>query len=237
MGHFLIAVEFGLSAEPRAYSVADQMKTVSALDGRYLAGICGFDGRATPWQTSCIGWGGAVAECLLGVAPNMPFPFEPQFLRQWFHVLKNRDQSAEDRILIHGYPRPFRSFKAAVRILTKQKQQLATLARLHADKVEPPPPPPPPPLPDTQMPERFPAKKADFVRLIIDPGGKSGDETFNKFVNCYFSGLFDLRLATTLFEQRIETRAGFEMLARDYLKWERDNPQPATPEGKEHKTL
>jgi hypothetical protein len=242
-GHALCAIEFGLSCEPKAFSFVEQTQPISISSGERIAGICVFDGRATRWQKSCVGWGGICAELVAGCALGMPIPFEPQFIRQWYHIARHRDMSADDKFLIYGYPRPLRSFKAAARILSKQREQLISLSRTHANIVLPPPPKPPPPppepvddppLPTMPLPDKWPASNLYFVRLVIEPSGKPGVETFNRFAAGLMPGLSCVAALQAHVEESLKTRPGWERLARDFYRWQRDNPQPATPEAKEH---
>jgi hypothetical protein len=117
--------------------------------------------------------------------------------------------------MIVGYRHYWRSFKRAFEILNKEKRTLLRLAKAPktAPKVVAPPPPPEqepaPHLPANLLPAAFPASNMDFIRLIIEPRGRT--ESFNKF-------------SAAAPPPDLKDRDAWEKLALDFYRWECGNP-------------
>jgi len=183
-GHFLVCSKFRINSDPQVFSEAERYP---ASNGAIVAGICRIDefSKATRFQESVVGWGGVVAEALLSLQHSlgtMPFPLYKATLRDWYRVaMTNLGRlSLGDQRLICGYKSTWVSFKAAYRILSKNKSKLVRMARpekfaaadaAEAARIE-----------QTKWqgiprPLAFPATHDDFVRLVCHNA-----ECFDRFL-------------------------------------------------------
>jgi len=178
VGHYLVAASFGIGASPKVFREAEKFQT---HDGKTIVGECQIDvlAKATLFQKSAIGWGGYVAEHLCGVETALTrnsFPLKKSSLRDFYNASQPRPEdifSYADQCLIYAYKKHWLSFKAAYRILKKEKSKLLRVAKNHqinfkSEAVRP----------GIPSPEKLPATHADFIHLVCD----NTPERFERFI-------------------------------------------------------
>jgi hypothetical protein len=178
MGHFEAASYYGIAASPKVFREAEKFKTP---DGKTIVGECKveFLAKATLFQKSVIGWSGNLAEQICGVQnPSVcnPFPLQKSFLKDFYYAAiadAEKIFSLTDQILIFGYSNHWLSFKAAYRILKKEKSKLLRVAKSYQINFQSVPA-----LPGIPSPETFPATHADFIRVVCD----NTPERFEQFI-------------------------------------------------------
>lgn len=176
VGHYLVAASFGIGASPKVFREAEKFQTP---DGKIIVGECQIDvlAKATLFQKSAIGWGGYVAEHLCGVETALirnSFPLKKSSLRDFYNASQPRPEnifSFADQCLIYAYKKHWLSFKAAYRILKKEKSKLLRVAKNYqlnfkSESIRP----------GIPSPEKLPATHADFIRLICGNDEKHFDQ-------------------------------------------------------------
>jgi hypothetical protein len=177
-GHFLACVHYGIHATPKVFSAAERYV---AADGQAIMGECRMARNGTKFEASAIAWAGMLAEHLVGVGTfDVPFPLKKSTLPEWFSIAMCQTMTPSDRSMIFGYEAPWRSFKAAYRILSRKRWKLARLAQLKASSAMREPRN----EPTIPTPGQFPASRADFLRLVVAEG-HTGDpaERYDEFIN------------------------------------------------------
>ncbi|HXR04183.1 MAG TPA: hypothetical protein VN836_05700 [Verrucomicrobiae bacterium] len=133
LGHYELCASFGIAASPHIF---DDEERYLDVDGKTIIGQCIADGfaKATGFQTSAIGWGGYIAEHLVGVVRKSrrnPFPLRPDTLRDFYNASFARFESVftlADQRLIYAYGNRWRSFKSAHKRLLPKVDKIKSLA-------------------------------------------------------------------------------------------------------------
>jgi hypothetical protein len=234
IGHHLCATAFRIPSSPRVLAAHERYKEA---DGGTVGADCALGRAGTPFAQSTIGFSGVVAEILCNAsALDVCLPLQKCTARAWHYIVEaNMDYlSLSDRIMICSYKHRWLTFRAAHRILSRNKRALLKLARDAKPQASPPAPLPEPvddpPLPFAPLPEKWPASNMDFVRLVVEPSGLSGVESFDRFGACRLPRLGSFAALSKYFVTCLQDQAGWQRLARDFFRWARDNPLPNQPQ-------
>jgi hypothetical protein len=132
--HFAVAGALGVNALPVVF---DENQQFPQSNGVTVAGECRLEIGASlsDFQRATIGWSGIVLEGLLGIkhSLSLPWPLTKATMRDWHRTAMADFEtlSIGDQRLISGYKRSsWTTFKAAFRIVRKNKSRIVRLAKL-----------------------------------------------------------------------------------------------------------
>jgi hypothetical protein len=139
--------------------------------GMVIGGVCCRSPlrKTTRYQDAVVAWSGILAELVVG-APNptldVGYPLRAETLREVFDMIVSKFEtlSPTDRQLIAGYPSLWLTFKAAWKILRRQKAKLIRLATM---KGQPPPSAEPTPAPPMKLEQVFDRYVSRQYRAIL----------------------------------------------------------------------
>jgi len=133
LGHCSVCAAFGIPSSPKVFERAERYLD---SDGKIIVGVCETDALAgvRPFEKSCIGWGGYLAEHICGVAFKScrnPFPLRRETLRDFYNAALvgfEENFTRADQIWICSYPDKLRSFKSAYQRLRLKAGKIKRLA-------------------------------------------------------------------------------------------------------------
>lgn len=134
LGHYEVCAAFGIPSSPKVFELAERYLE---SDGKIIVGACEMDALTggRPFEKSCIGWGGYLAEHICAVTLKTgrnPFPLRRETLRDFYNAALvgfEENFSLADQVWVCSYPDKLRSFKSAHQRLRLKAGKIKRLAK------------------------------------------------------------------------------------------------------------
>ena len=213
-GHSVCASHYKIPSYPEI--LHDGKSIVSQTMHPESVGLCSYDGGPVPpIQHAVISWSGIISQCLYADPPSWAPPFKPsrKLLRDWHGMLLTQIKrlSESDRTAILRNRDTWRSCKSAFTIVCRHRARIIRLARAMTGGGQ-----------SVPMPPQFPAKLADFLRLVVAADGVTDPtERLRAFVSDGVEKFFaeqNLALNVAQHEQGLKTftARGLEKLQQGF---------------------